>query len=150
MGSMNRGKYNLEKAKTAASFSSRTNTVQAQKEAFAVNMSLINVNGPVDSPVKMPQRLQKRVVDLHEKFSYDPFKRAQNVEANRQARLAMVSAKAAAARRAQGVGAAVEESNDVSTNDVKLESVKSQSVATTNNSGDNVCSKVRKKTCSIQ
>jgi len=157
--SMNRGKYNLEKAKTAASFSSRTNTVQAQKEAFAVNMSLINVNGPVDSPVKMPQRLQKRVVDLHEKFSYDPFKRAQNVEANRQSRLAMVRAKAAryktrakaaAARRAQGVGAVVEESNEVSTNDVKLETVKSQSVATTKNSGDNVCSKVRKKTCSIQ
>jgi len=157
--SMNRGKFNLEKSKMAASFSNRTNTVQAQKEAFAVNMSLINVNGPVDSPVKMPKRLQKRVVDLHEKFSYDPFKRAQHVEANRQSRLAMIRAKAArqktraaaaAARRAQGAGTVVEESNEVSTNDVKLETVKSQSVAKTNNSGENVCSKVRKKTCNIQ
>ena len=107
----------MEKAKTAASFSSRTNTVQAQKEAFAVNMSLINVNGPVDSPVKMLQRLQKRVVDLHEKFSYDPFKRA-NVEANRQSRLAMVRAKAAHhkthQKRVLKVLAPVEESNEVS------------------------------------
>jgi len=157
--SLNRGKFNLEKSKTAAAFSSRTNSVQAQKEAFAVNMALINVNGPVDSPVKMPKRLQKRVVDLHEKFSYDPFKRAQHVEANRQSRLAMIRAKAArqktraaaaAARRAQNAGKVVEESNEVSTNDVKLETVKSQTVATTKNSGDNVCSKVRKKTCSIQ
>jgi hypothetical protein len=157
--SMNRGKFNLEKSKHAAAFSSRTNTVQAQKEAFAVNMSLINVNGPVDSPVKMPKRLQQRVVELHEKFAYDPFKRAQHVEANRQSHLSMVRAKAArqktraaaaASRRAQSKGAAVEESTEVSSSDIKLESVKSQSVATTKTGGDNVCSKVRKKTCSIQ
>ena len=59
-------------------------------------------------------------------------------------------AAAAAARRAQGAGTVVEESNEVSTNDVKLETVKSQSVAKTNNNGENVCSKVRKKTCNIQ
>ena len=59
----------------------------------------------------MPKRLEKRVLDLHQKFAYDPFARAQNVEANRQSHLAMIRAKAAsnsrraeaaAARRAQG------------------------------------------------
>lgn len=157
--SMNRGKFNLEKSKAAAAFSNRAASVQAQKEAFAVNMSLINVNGPVDSPVKMPKRLEKRVLDLHQKFAYDPFARAQNVEANRQSHLAMIRAKAArnsrraeaaAARRAQGTGkAVVEEAKEVSAKDVELEPVKSQTVTTKKNSGDNVCSKVRKKSCVV-
>ena len=91
--SMNRGKFNLEKSKAAAAFSNRAASVQAQKEAFAVNMSLINVNGPVDSPVKMPKKVEEEVLDLHQKFAYDPFARAQNVEANRQSHLAMIRAK---------------------------------------------------------
>merc|ERR1711988_1712571 len=101
---------------------------------------------PSRLPSENAKKVAKRVVDLHEKFSYDPFKRAQHVGANRQSRLAMIRAKAArqktraaaaAARRAQGAGTVVEESNEVSTNDVKLETVKSQSVAKTNNSGEN-------------
>merc|ERR1712065_100959 len=92
--SMNRGKFNLEKSKAAAAFSNRAASVQAQKEAFAVNMSLINVNGPVDSPVKLPKRLEKRVLALHSKFSYDPEERATRVEKNRLAHLDMIKAKA--------------------------------------------------------
>ena len=83
---MNRGKFNLE-IESCRFQQSRSFCASTKKPA--INMSLINVNGPVDSPVKMPKRLEG-VLDLHQKFAYDPFARAQNVEANRQSHLAMI------------------------------------------------------------
>ena len=42
----------LEKSKSCRRFQQSRSFCASTKEAFAVNMSLINVNGPVDSPVK--------------------------------------------------------------------------------------------------
>lgn len=148
---MNRENFMEKRAKSAAKFSNRANNVQETKAAFAVNMSLINVNGPVDSPVKLPKRLEKRVLALHSKFSYDPEERATRVEKNRLAHLDMIKAKAnrsqvrmkAAAERRNG------KSVPVDTSKIELEQVtppmnkKDAAVAS------DVCSKMRKKSCIV-
>merc|ERR1711871_468257 len=150
---VNRENFNAARAESAAQFSKRVNDVQARKAAFSVNMNLINVNGPVDPPVKMPQRLEKRVLELHEQHFFNDFEaRVARTEANRQARLDMVRAKAqrcqerakaAAARRAKMVESAAPA-------DVVLQSVKDEkSAAIAGNDATNVCSKMRKKNCVI-
>lgn len=150
---MNRANFMEERAKSAARFSGRADTVQQTKAAFAVNMSLINVNGPVDSPVKLPKRLEKRVVALHSKFSYDPAERSARVERNRVAHLAMVKAKAnrsqvrikAAAQRRQG------DTVPVDTSGIELEQVNSPLSMNQNDAAvaSDVCSKMRKKSCVV-
>jgi hypothetical protein len=151
----NRENFHAARAESAAQFSNRVIDVQARKAAFAVNMNLINVNGPVDSPVKMPKRLEKRVVDLHNKFHYDDFEiREARIEANRQSHLSKIRAKAqrsserakaAAARRAvqTGEAAAAEE--------VTLEAVSGaeDSAAVLGKDATGVCSKMRKKSCIV-
>lgn len=150
---MNRANFMEERAKSAARLSGRAGDVQQTKAAFAVNMSLINVNGPVDSPVKLPKRLEKRVVALHSKFAYDPAERAARVERNRAAHLAMIKAKAnrsqvrikAAAERREGHTVPVDASK------IELEHVNPPPSMNKNDAAvaSDVCSKMRKKSCVV-
>jgi len=145
----NRQNFMEERAQAAAKFSNRANKVQKMKAAFSVNMSLINVNGPVDSPVKLPKRLEKRVVDLHTKFSYDPSERASRVEKNRLAHLEMIKAKANRSQIRINAAAKRREGQTVEASEVQLEQVATPMKQEDAAVASDVCSKMRKKSCAI-